>query len=99
MSGPNVVVIMPSDDDAATKKKPRKSLYPPGKNRWGMPIDKAPREYEKLRPLVICGPSGVGKGTLIDKLMEDFPRALRLQARSIRHWSPYDPVRVVNAVP
>jgi hypothetical protein len=25
------------------------------------------------RPVVICGPSGVGKGTLIGKLMKDFP--------------------------
>ena len=24
-------------------------------------------------PLVICGPSGVGKGTLIKRLMEEFP--------------------------
>ena len=65
-------VTMPDDDDAK-KKKPRASPYPPGKDRWGRPVDKAPREYEKLRPLVICGPSGVGKGTLIDKLVEDFP--------------------------
>ncbi|CAM9612601.1 unnamed protein product, partial [Choristocarpus tenellus] len=26
-----------------------------------------------LKPLVVCGPSGVGKGTLIDKLMGDYP--------------------------
>ncbi|XP_060519231.1 uncharacterized protein LOC132697687 isoform X2 [Cylas formicarius] len=26
-----------------------------------------------LRPLIICGPSGVGKSTLVKKLMEDFP--------------------------
>ena len=25
------------------------------------------------RPVVICGPSGVGKGTLINKLMADHP--------------------------
>ena len=25
------------------------------------------------RPVVVCGPSGVGKGTLINKLMEGFP--------------------------
>ena len=25
------------------------------------------------RPVVVCGPSGVGKGTLINKLMEEFP--------------------------
>eukprot|EP00591_Stephanopyxis_turris_P008630 CAMPEP_0195522044 /NCGR_PEP_ID=MMETSP0794_2-20130614/19928_1 /TAXON_ID=515487 /ORGANISM="Stephanopyxis turris, Strain CCMP 815" /LENGTH=82 /DNA_ID=CAMNT_0040651723 /DNA_START=199 /DNA_END=443 /DNA_ORIENTATION=+ len=25
------------------------------------------------RPVVICGPSGVGKGTLIDMLMKRFP--------------------------
>uniref|UniRef100_A0A7N0VKE5 guanylate kinase n=2 Tax=Kalanchoe fedtschenkoi TaxID=63787 RepID=A0A7N0VKE5_KALFE len=28
---------------------------------------------EDLKPVVISGPSGVGKGTLISKLMEDFP--------------------------
>ena len=26
------------------------------------------------RPIVICGPSGVGKGTLIDMLMQRFPK-------------------------
>lgn len=26
-----------------------------------------------LKPLVVCGPSGVGKGTLINMLLEDFP--------------------------
>jgi len=26
-----------------------------------------------LRPLVVCGPSGVGKGTLLDMLMKEFP--------------------------
>lgn len=26
-----------------------------------------------LRPLVICGPSGVGKGTLINLLFKEFP--------------------------
>eukprot|EP00735_Rhodelphis_limneticus_P013314 TRINITY_DN6939_c0_g1::TRINITY_DN6939_c0_g1_i1::g.13400::m.13400 TRINITY_DN6939_c0_g1::TRINITY_DN6939_c0_g1_i1::g.13400 ORF type:complete len:287 (+),score=33.12,sp/Q2QPW1/GMK1_ORYSJ/57.30/4e-71,Guanylate_kin/PF00625.16/2.2e-60,AAA_33/PF13671.1/3.2e+03,AAA_33/PF13671.1/8.3e-05,DUF258/PF03193.11/3.1e+03,DUF258/PF03193.11/0.0015,AAA_17/PF13207.1/0.0013,AAA_22/PF13401.1/0.01,AAA_22/PF13401.1/3.8e+02,AAA_16/PF13191.1/0.0059,AAA_18/PF13238.1/0.013,Miro/PF08477.8/0.015,RNA_helicase/PF00910.17/0.065,AA len=26
-----------------------------------------------LRPLVVCGPSGVGKGTIIQKLMQSFP--------------------------
>lgn len=29
-----------------------------------------------LRPVVICGPSGVGKGTLIDKLFAKYPGAL-----------------------
>lgn len=28
---------------------------------------------EPPQPLVICGPSGVGKGTLIEKLMQEFP--------------------------
>ncbi|XP_024374563.1 uncharacterized protein [Physcomitrium patens] len=28
---------------------------------------------ESPRPVVICGPSGVGKGTLIGRLMKDFP--------------------------
>lgn len=26
-----------------------------------------------LKPVVFCGPSGVGKGTLIEKLMKKFP--------------------------
>jgi guanylate kinase len=57
-----------------------------------MPIDKAPREYEKLRPLVICGPSGVGKGTLIDKLMEDFPERFgfrRVLSDTGPHTTPF----------
>ena len=28
-----------------------------------------------LRPVVFCGPSGVGKGTLIEKIMKKFPGA------------------------
>lgn len=28
---------------------------------------------ESPRPVVICGPSGVGKGTLIGKLMKEYP--------------------------
>jgi putative ribosome biogenesis GTPase RsgA len=28
------------------------------------------------RPMVICGPSGVGKGTLISRLMKDYPNAI-----------------------
>ncbi|CAM9426795.1 unnamed protein product [Sphacelaria rigidula] len=28
---------------------------------------------KNLQPLVVCGPSGVGKGTLIKMLLEDFP--------------------------
>jgi guanylate kinase len=27
-----------------------------------------------IRPMVVCGPSGVGKGTLIAKLMARVPR-------------------------
>jgi len=26
-----------------------------------------------LRPIVVCGPSGVGKGTLLKRLFADFP--------------------------
>jgi len=26
-----------------------------------------------LRPVVVCGPSGVGKGTLLKKLFDEFP--------------------------
>ena len=32
-----------------------------------------PRNPESLRPVVFCGPSGVGKGTLIEMLMKRFP--------------------------
>eukprot|EP01025_Chloroclados_australasicus_P018592 TRINITY_DN1983_c0_g2_i1.p1 TRINITY_DN1983_c0_g2~~TRINITY_DN1983_c0_g2_i1.p1 ORF type:complete len:521 (-),score=52.22 TRINITY_DN1983_c0_g2_i1:331-1893(-) len=36
--------------------------------------DQSPVEIQKLPPiLVICGPSGVGKGTLINNLMQTFP--------------------------
>ncbi|CRG99500.1 guanylate kinase, putative [Plasmodium relictum] len=31
----------------------------------------------KIAPLVICGPSGVGKGTLIKKLLNEFPHFFR----------------------
>ena len=33
----------------------------------------ASTKQRTLRPIVMCGPSGVGKGTLIQKLMDDFP--------------------------
>jgi len=29
--------------------------------------------HQKPKPIVFCGPSGVGKGTLIDKLMQEYP--------------------------
>ena len=32
-------------------------------------------EQQQPRPVVFCGPSGVGKGTLIDKLMQKYPDA------------------------
>ncbi|CRG96836.1 guanylate kinase, putative [Plasmodium gallinaceum] len=32
---------------------------------------------KKIAPLIICGPSGVGKGTLIKKLLEEFPQFFR----------------------
>ncbi|CAI5465060.1 unnamed protein product [Closterium sp. Yama58-4] len=35
---------------------------------WGQASSQPP-----AMPVVICGPSGVGKGTLINKLMEEFP--------------------------
>ena len=31
-----------------------------------------------IKPLVICAPSGCGKGTLINKLLKDFPQAFKL---------------------
>ena len=35
----------------------------------------APSEQKvrACRPIVVCGPSGVGKGTLIEKLLREFP--------------------------
>lgn len=30
-------------------------------------------QMHKKRPVVVCGPSGVGKGTLLNKLMADYP--------------------------
>ena len=36
----------------------------------------------KHRPLVICGPSGVGKGTLLTRLMKEYPHAF---AKSVSH--------------
>lgn len=35
--------------------------------------DKSEGESKSVRPLVVCGPSGVGKGTLINMLLKDFP--------------------------
>jgi guanylate kinase len=34
---------------------------------------KAEAKVEKRRPLVVCGPSGVGKGTLVGMLMKAYP--------------------------
>lgn len=31
------------------------------------------KKAPELRPIVFCGPSGVGKGTLIEMLMQRFP--------------------------
>jgi len=30
-------------------------------------------DKQPLRPIVFCGPSGAGKGTMIDMLMKEFP--------------------------
>lgn len=50
----------------------------PGKvgrpNRLNTGLLAATSAQASMKPLVICGPSGVGKGTLITKLMEAFPR-------------------------
>jgi hypothetical protein len=35
-----------------------------------------------VRPVVICGPSGAGKGTLLNKLLHDFPHKF---AKAITH--------------
>lgn len=32
-----------------------------------------PTDEQLIRPLVVCGPSGVGKGTLIQKLFDEIP--------------------------
>ena len=31
------------------------------------------RNLNACKPIVVCGPSGVGKGTLIEKLLQEFP--------------------------
>jgi len=33
----------------------------------------ATNEFTRVRPLVVCGPSGVGKGTLLSRLLAEFP--------------------------
>ena len=41
------------------------------------------RQVEKPRPVVVCGPAGVGKGTLLDgKLLKEFPNAF---AKCVSH--------------
>ena len=30
-------------------------------------------DQQRRRPVVVCGPSGVGKGTLLGRLMADYP--------------------------
>lgn len=36
------------------------------------PGNKLPRRADRIRPLVLCGPSGTGKTTLVKKLMDEF---------------------------
>ena len=49
----------------------------------------------RVRPLVICGPSGVGKGTLIARLMEAHPEAFAL---SVSHTTRRPRPGEVNGV-
>jgi hypothetical protein len=50
-----------------------------GAGTLGFGFSTSPQSEAKpasARPIVICGPSGVGKGTLIAKLMKDYPSAV-----------------------
>ena len=48
----------------------------------------SPSKVPKMpaRPLVLCGPSGVGKSTIIKKLTDDFPDAFGF---SVSHTTRY----------
>ena len=50
----------------ATAQSISLSLFRPGANNMT-------ESTAQLRPIVFCGPSGVGKGTLIEMLMQRFP--------------------------
>jgi guanylate kinase len=41
--------------------------------RPGPSVPSVPSEEHRKRPVVVCGPSGVGKGTLIGRLLNDHP--------------------------
>ncbi|XP_024387548.1 uncharacterized protein [Physcomitrium patens] len=56
---------------------------------------KAVMVEEPPQPLVICGPSGVGKGTLIGKLMEDFPEKFGF---SVSHTTRNPRIREIDGV-
>lgn len=50
---------------------------------------------EPPQPVVICGPSGVGKGTLIGKLMKDFPEKFGF---SVSHTTRNPRVKEIDGV-
>jgi guanylate kinase len=56
---------------------------------------KAAMVAEPPRPVVICGPSGVGKGTLIAKLMNEFPDMFGF---SVSHTTRNPRVREIDGV-
>jgi hypothetical protein len=61
---------------------------------WEMGM-KAVTVAEPPQPVVICGPSGVGKGTLIGKLMKDHPDKFGF---SVSHTTRSPRVREIDGV-
>ena len=59
---------IPQDMDVSNKSPPSDTAAAISLN-----IDEDVNKAEKPQPVVFCGPSGVGKGTLIDMLMKRFP--------------------------
>jgi alpha-D-ribose 1-methylphosphonate 5-triphosphate synthase subunit PhnL len=41
------------------------------------------------RPLVLSGPSGVGKSTLLQRLFAEFPDKFGFSVSRIKHWSHF----------
>ncbi|KAL7483557.1 hypothetical protein ACHAW6_009195 [Cyclotella cf. meneghiniana] len=68
---------------ALTRESWRCAFPPNNRNRCSCPMTMSVSSYalrsnKPLRPLVVCGPSGVGKGTIISKFMEESARSTNL---------------------